>query len=197
MDARHRYGRAQSLVEFALILPLLVVLLLGLTDFGFLLYAHVQVANAAREGARAGSLFLGSRFQYTACTGSPVACPTGYGNPSSPDCWALTDWVQNGVVERSRKSDGCPVTPAAFSATGTTALGLLNRTRCATATTTNQECWWETITATTSGGLPTAGTEISVSVRYNHHMLFFGGLLGMFSEYTPITKIAVMKVQNN
>ncbi len=52
MQRRTRQG--QSLVEFSLFVPILALLLSGIAAFGFLLYAHVQVANATREGARAG-----------------------------------------------------------------------------------------------------------------------------------------------
>lgn len=48
--------RGNSLVEIALVLPVLLVLFLGIVEVAFLLFAHVQVANAAREGARYGSL---------------------------------------------------------------------------------------------------------------------------------------------
>jgi Flp pilus assembly protein TadG len=48
--------QGQSLVEIALVLPVLLILFLGIAEVGFLLYAHVQVANATREGARYGSL---------------------------------------------------------------------------------------------------------------------------------------------
>ncbi len=46
----------QSLVEAALVLPILVILFLGIAEVGFFLFAQVQVTNAAREGARYGSL---------------------------------------------------------------------------------------------------------------------------------------------
>ena len=41
----------QSLVEFALILPLLLMLVLGAMDFGRLFFAKMVITNAAREGA--------------------------------------------------------------------------------------------------------------------------------------------------
>ncbi|HSW41858.1 MAG TPA: TadE/TadG family type IV pilus assembly protein [Patescibacteria group bacterium] len=40
----------QSLVEFALILPVLLLILLGAIDFGRLLFTSIAVHNAAREG---------------------------------------------------------------------------------------------------------------------------------------------------
>jgi Flp pilus assembly protein TadG len=44
--------RGQALVEFALILPVFVLLLVGLFDGGRAIYAASAVNNAAREGAR-------------------------------------------------------------------------------------------------------------------------------------------------
>ncbi len=56
MQRRSANERGNSLVEIALVLPVLLVLFLGIIEVAFLLFAHVQVANAAREGARYGSL---------------------------------------------------------------------------------------------------------------------------------------------
>lgn len=47
--------RGQSLVEFALTLPLILVLIFGLVDFGRAFHAWLLVTNAAREGARVGA----------------------------------------------------------------------------------------------------------------------------------------------
>jgi hypothetical protein len=44
----------QELVEFALILPLLVLILLGIFEFGIAGFTYNTVANAAREVARYG-----------------------------------------------------------------------------------------------------------------------------------------------
>lgn len=43
----------QALVEFALVLPVLLVLVLGSIDAGWLLYAKISTTAAAREVARA------------------------------------------------------------------------------------------------------------------------------------------------
>ena len=48
---RHRQ-RGQSLVEVALVLPILVLILLGVFDFGRSVLAFNTVANAAREAVR-------------------------------------------------------------------------------------------------------------------------------------------------
>jgi Flp pilus assembly protein TadG len=42
----------QSLVEFALVIPLFLLLVAGVVDFGMALYSNMTVINAAREGAR-------------------------------------------------------------------------------------------------------------------------------------------------
>lgn len=46
--------RGQSLVEFALVLPIFLVLLSGMVDFGMALYTNITLMNATREGARLG-----------------------------------------------------------------------------------------------------------------------------------------------
>jgi Flp pilus assembly protein TadG len=47
----HSEERGQSLVEFALLFPLLFLLIVNAVNFGGLLYAWITVANAARAGA--------------------------------------------------------------------------------------------------------------------------------------------------
>ncbi len=56
MQKRLVNERGTALIEVTLVLPVLLILFLGIVEVGFLLLAHVQVANAAREGARQGSL---------------------------------------------------------------------------------------------------------------------------------------------
>lgn len=50
--AREVRTRGQSLVEFSLILPLILLILFGVFDFGRAIYAYNTVSNAAREGGR-------------------------------------------------------------------------------------------------------------------------------------------------
>ena len=52
---RRPRSRGQSLVEFALILPLLLVFLATVLDLGRIYYANISLLNAAREGAFQGS----------------------------------------------------------------------------------------------------------------------------------------------
>ena len=48
--------RGAAALEFAIVLPVLILLLVGVVDFGMVMGAQAQVSNAAREGARAGAL---------------------------------------------------------------------------------------------------------------------------------------------
>ncbi|MFC2043467.1 TadE/TadG family type IV pilus assembly protein [Chloroflexota bacterium] len=49
--------RAQNLVEFALIFPVLMLLLFGIIDFGRIFHVLIAISNAAREGARYGVIY--------------------------------------------------------------------------------------------------------------------------------------------
>jgi len=48
-------------VEFALILGPLLLLLLGIIQFGFIFNTYVTITNATREGAREGSIYVYDR----------------------------------------------------------------------------------------------------------------------------------------
>lgn len=52
---RSRHPRGQSLVEFALVLPIILVLIAGAIDVGRLFYGYVTIENAAKEGAFYGA----------------------------------------------------------------------------------------------------------------------------------------------
>jgi Flp pilus assembly protein TadG len=49
---RRQEAGGQSLVEFALVLPLFLVLVIAITDIGLGVFAYNSITNAAREGAR-------------------------------------------------------------------------------------------------------------------------------------------------
>jgi Flp pilus assembly protein TadG len=46
----------QSLVEFALVLPIFLLVLFAIVDFGMAFHAWITVTNSAREGARLGAV---------------------------------------------------------------------------------------------------------------------------------------------
>jgi Flp pilus assembly protein TadG len=53
---RLRRRTGAELVEFALVLPMLLLVIVGIFDFGFLFRDFGVITNAAREGARIGVL---------------------------------------------------------------------------------------------------------------------------------------------
>ena len=55
-STRRSNQRGQAVIELALTLPLLLVVVFGIIDFGFMFQRYESVTNAAREGARLGIL---------------------------------------------------------------------------------------------------------------------------------------------
>lgn len=47
-----------NLIEFALVLPLLLILVFGIVDFGIALYNKAVITNGSREAARRASVYL-------------------------------------------------------------------------------------------------------------------------------------------
>ncbi|MGB9825186.1 MAG: TadE family protein [Desulfofundulus sp.] len=48
--------KGQSLVELALTLPVIILILFGVLEFGRISYSYIVITHAAREGARAGAI---------------------------------------------------------------------------------------------------------------------------------------------
>lgn len=76
-----RRDEAQSLAEFALIVPVFLILVFGIIDFGLGLRAYITVSQATREGARyasvgnpAGTFTAGGAGQ---CNGSTQTTTVG------------------------------------------------------------------------------------------------------------------------
>lgn len=75
--ARRRRSPGQSLVEFALVLPIFLLLLFGLIDGARLIYQHTVLSQAAREGARVASVeasWIGKSGSGCGTSGGPT-CP--------------------------------------------------------------------------------------------------------------------------
>jgi Flp pilus assembly protein TadG len=53
---RERSERGAAAVEFALVMPLLLLLVFGIVEFGLIMNRQITVTHAAREGARYYSL---------------------------------------------------------------------------------------------------------------------------------------------
>lgn len=82
--------RGQSLVEFAFVVPVFMLLLLGMLEFGIAFTHDQTLAYATREGARAGSAL-------------------GIGNTGYPCTTANFDAPIVAAVERVLESPGSPI----------------------------------------------------------------------------------------
>jgi Flp pilus assembly protein TadG len=82
---RRRNERGAVAVEFALLLPLLIVLLFGIIAFGIALFRVVNYASAAREGARYAAVHC--RPEAQTCTPDLIEArvtQAANGNPIGP-----------------------------------------------------------------------------------------------------------------
>lgn len=66
-----RRRKGQGLVEFALVMPILTLLLMGVIDFGWIIFNYTQLYNGLREGLRYGTVasFDPAKPQYYNCDG--------------------------------------------------------------------------------------------------------------------------------
>jgi Flp pilus assembly protein TadG len=87
LSGRIARDRGAAAVEFALVLPLLLLIVFGIIDFGRALNAQITLTQAAREGARLAALGqpgVVNRTQAAATGLSPVqvtvtSCPASAG----------------------------------------------------------------------------------------------------------------------
>jgi len=93
--ARDR-SSGQSIVELTLILPVFLLMLLSMIDFGFAFYSNLTIEYASREGARVGAALANG--------GGPLGCGAG----QSPNA-ATVDQYVIAAVERVLKSAGIQV----------------------------------------------------------------------------------------
>lgn len=58
MKIKDESQNGQAIIEFALVLPILLLILGGIIEFGILFYNKQVITNASREAARAGIIYL-------------------------------------------------------------------------------------------------------------------------------------------
>ena len=90
--------RGQSLVEFALLVPVFLLLLLGMLEFGYMFLQNQTLESATREGARAGAALGNGNL-------ADQACVAGGGIVGS----ANVDSLIIDAVQRVLKSPGSQV----------------------------------------------------------------------------------------
>ncbi len=169
----------QNIVEFALLLPLLMYILMGIIQFGFIFAAYLTLNNAVREGARWGSIYVYD------------------GNRNL----AQNDAARNdGIVDRIIQARGILAMAARGSATSnfsTVANGQLAGTSCPEQTPTPVSgAWYGAVTADpdlticysiptgVSANDPRRGYYLDVQAWY--HQLVFVPLLDQFLPNDPV-----------
>lgn len=102
-STRRHSQRGAEVVEFALVLPVLLLIGLGICDFGMLFQRYEVVTNAAREGARAAAVGLSQEQIETVVeayltagglNGQPVIEVADVNIPSNPPLNAVRVTVQ-------------------------------------------------------------------------------------------------------
>src|SRR4051812_45067078 len=71
--------RGAAIIEFALLLPILIMLVFGIITFGRAYFAKLELASAVREGARAAALGKtnGEAVSATVAAGSGLGISSG------------------------------------------------------------------------------------------------------------------------
>ena len=118
MVRKARRDRGAAAVEFALLLPVLLLLVFGIIDFGRALNAQITLTQAAREGARLAALGQSNVVSGTqaAATGlSPVtvtvtSCPANAGAGRQRDRHRPA--TRSRSSPRSARSPACSAAPA-------------------------------------------------------------------------------------
>jgi len=86
----------QTAVEFALILPILAVLLIGIVEFGVVFHDYVTVTDASRVGARKAAVSrLGGDLGASAEAAAENAAESLNGNGLTVDCTS-SNWSTPG-----------------------------------------------------------------------------------------------------
>jgi Flp pilus assembly protein TadG len=103
---RRSRSEGQSLVEFSLVLTPLFLILLGIIQFGFIFNSYITIANATREGAREGSIYIYLQSQSKAANDaarndeilSTIQGSMNLLSPTTPHFTTSGTWSQSGDV---------------------------------------------------------------------------------------------------
>lgn len=178
--------RGQAMVEFAAVLLPVLLLVVGIIQFGLLFGANVTLTNAAREGARAGTV--------------EVYNPTLSRAENDQDrCTAILAAAKN---EFGLLSDGsphfsatspCPLTAGSADGSTWTNGDLLIR-YCDHVTTPDGDCPDSTDPDTTCGADSREGCLVRVELSYRSDIIvpFIGPLLGggsLFGQHSSATMV--------
>ncbi len=108
---RWRGQQGVAAVEFALILPLFLMLIFGVIDFGLAMYAKGLITNASQEGARFGAIYrldpltvgdiqthVQDYLQTAGFTAPVTVTVTGAGGPSGSPLSVRVDYAYRSLT---------------------------------------------------------------------------------------------------
>lgn len=152
---------AQSLVEFAIVVPLFLLLLFAVIDFSRLLFTYISLSNATREMARTAAVSTGwsSSSAITAFKNTAIVADGHYGTTNG-----VTDQVSVIVGDRScakAKDTGATCSPAP----------------------TPVACALPTMTCTLSQPSPGGFVEVTTTYTFNFNPLFQTRLEGVIDVW--------------
>jgi len=99
-DQESHFDRGAAAVEMALVMPLLILMVMGIIDFGRIFNGEIQLSQAAREGARVAALGNFTVTNVIDRTKAALANPAFQGSLSFGTTGKLAD---------------CPTTPVSTS----------------------------------------------------------------------------------
>ena len=98
--------KGAAIVEFAIILPLLLLLVFGMIEFSLLMYNKAMITNASREGARRGIVY---RVTYNSDTKKMEYDPLAEGQIQAE----VTSYLSNHLITFSSTSTPPTIDPTA------------------------------------------------------------------------------------
>ncbi|MBW8066617.1 MAG: pilus assembly protein [Ferrovum sp.] len=99
--------RGVAAVEFAIIFPLMLLLMFGIIEFGTMMYDQIMVTNAAREGARWGSVQSVSLPHPIVCNTSPSTSSCS-GNEPGTACAVASNYAANTLISYQGGNNNSP-----------------------------------------------------------------------------------------
>jgi Flp pilus assembly protein TadG len=180
-----RSTEASQLLEFAVALPLLVVVVVGIFDFGDAFNLKQKLNNAAREGARFGSSLPTNDLSQT----------VGCGAPSS--VCAIRDLVDS-YLQAGRVNDcGLSTQSATWSAATVTGTYFATGNGCPGTLTLRIERQYSFQTVINGATFEVVSTHVSISYPYRWHFNRVIVFLAPGASYAGVTQISTDAIAPN
>jgi len=131
---RRRRARGQGLVEFALIFPVLILLLVAIFDVGRLVFAYNGITKAAREATRTGivdqtigNIQADAINQATSLGLNAGQVTVQFCKPDGTSCSATTPTTLDALVQVQIRYDWRAITPIIGNIIGPVTVNAVSR----------------------------------------------------------------------